>query len=97
MNKNYKKGADKERRIVKHARDSGKEAFRSAGSHSSYDYVIIDWKKGLITFGQSKMGKSYNNLKDGGLNSIMKPLFEEFERLNETSKKMLWNVKFEIV
>jgi hypothetical protein len=43
---NYKRGAAKERKIVNEARQAGHIAFRSAGSHSPIDLVII--KKGQI-------------------------------------------------
>ena len=44
MNKNYLKGVRKERKIVNIARNEGKLAFRSAGSHSPIDVFILDKK-----------------------------------------------------
>jgi len=38
----YKKGANYERDIVNQARANGHLAFRSAGSHSPIDVIIID-------------------------------------------------------
>jgi Holliday junction resolvase len=58
MNKNYEKGVRYERKIVNAARAAGLIAFRSAGSHSPVDVVIIDPKKRLVSFIQAKKGKS---------------------------------------
>ena len=41
-NYNYLKGVRKERKLVNDARAQGFLAFRSAGSHSPIDVVIID-------------------------------------------------------
>lgn len=95
MATNYQKGASKERRIINKAIKEGKEAFRSAGSHSDYDYVILDWENRTVTFGQAKTGKFYANLKDGSPNSIMRPLLEQFEEKNNRSKGE-WSVNFEV-
>lgn len=54
--RNYKNGADKERRIVKKFRDNGCLAFRSAGSHSPIDCFILDTQKHEIKLIQSKIG-----------------------------------------
>lgn len=56
----YKKGADKERKKVREARDRGCVAFRSAGSHSPIDVCIIDKDNKTITFLQCK-SKSESN------------------------------------
>jgi Holliday junction resolvase len=53
-NKNYIKGVRKERECVNQARRQGKLAFRSAGSHSPIDVVVIDKKQKLIEFIQCK-------------------------------------------
>jgi Holliday junction resolvase len=53
-NRNYIKGVRKERKIVNDARASGLIAFRSAGSHSCIDVVIIDIKNKEIKLIQSK-------------------------------------------
>lgn len=41
-NKNYIKGVRKERMYVNYAKQNGLIAFRSAGSHSCIDVVVID-------------------------------------------------------
>jgi Holliday junction resolvase len=56
-NKNYRNGASKERRIVQKARNEGKLAFRSAGSHSPIDIFILDPKTKNIFLIQSKLKK----------------------------------------
>ena len=43
-NKNYIKGVRKERKVVNQAKEKGLLAFRSAGSHSPIDVVVIDKK-----------------------------------------------------
>ena len=53
-NKHYRKGADKERRLVRKAIKAGKYALRSAGSHTPIDVVIIDPKERTIRLIQSK-------------------------------------------
>jgi Holliday junction resolvase len=53
-NKNYLKGVRKERKIVNQARDEGLIAFRSAGSHSPIDVVIINKVTKTIRFIQCK-------------------------------------------
>lgn len=94
-NQRYKRGANKERRIVKKARDRGDIAFRSAGSHSEFDGVILYWNKREIIFFQSKTGRSYDNLKDGTPNSLIRPIIERFDFLNDKAKGE-WKVRFEI-
>ena len=53
---NYRRGADKERRIVNKYRKAGKIALRSAGSHSIIDVVAIDKENKVIYLIQSKLG-----------------------------------------
>ena len=59
-NKLYLKGYRKERRIVNEARENGCIAFRSAGSHSPIDVVIIDPAMQTIQFIQAK----YDSMSD---------------------------------
>jgi len=72
--KAYRKGADKERRIVRSAKDAGYLAFRSAGSHSPIDCCIIDRKKRKIWLIQAK--------SDSFPDSAKRRLLKEFEDLN---------------
>jgi Holliday junction resolvase len=62
-NKNYRRGADKERKIVRErmprkkfdeVKEDGVIAFRSAGSHSPIDVISIDFKKRVISCIQCK-------------------------------------------
>ena len=53
-NKNYLKGIRKERSLVNKARKRGLIAFRSAGSRSPIDCVIINTKLGMVRFIQCK-------------------------------------------
>ena len=62
-NKNYLKGVRFERKLVNEARNKGLIAFRSAGSHSPIDVVIIDTIKGYIELIQCKKAKSYDKSK----------------------------------
>lgn len=78
---NYRKGSDKERRIVNKARKEGKIAFRSAGSHSPIDVCIIDLKGHQIEFIQSKP-KGSLILKDGSDSSLAARIKEEMKELN---------------
>ena len=54
---NYIKGKVYEQKLVREAKLRGFIAFRSAGSHSPIDVVIIDHKKAIIRFIQCKTGK----------------------------------------
>ena len=56
MNKNYKNGAEKERRIMNKFREQGCIAFRSAGSHSPIDVCVINPIIKEILLIQSKLG-----------------------------------------
>ena len=73
-NKNYIKGVRKERKLVNQAKDNGLIAFRSAGSHSPIDVVIIDKQTKKITLIQAKPKSMSENKK--------KELFECFRDLN---------------
>lgn len=53
----YRKGADAERKIVNQFRKKDCIAFRSAGSHSIVDVVVIDYINHEIKLIQSKKGK----------------------------------------
>ena len=53
-NPNYVKGRRKEYKIVNDAKAKGFLAFRSAGSHSPIDVVIIDLQEEEISFIQCK-------------------------------------------
>lgn len=81
-NKNYRKGYEKERKIVNEAREQGLLAFRSAGSHSPVDCVIVDHHELKIRLVQSKPDK-FSELdkkrlydKHGYLNGVYKVVFE---------------------
>ncbi len=60
----YKRGADKERKAVKAAKDKGLIAFRSAGSHSPIDVCIIDLGARRIEFLQFKGYKATKSQLD---------------------------------
>jgi Holliday junction resolvase len=53
-NKNYIKGRRKEYSLIREAREKGLIAFRSAGSHSCVDVVVIDVKNREISLIQAK-------------------------------------------
>jgi len=74
-NKNYQKGARKERKIVNAAREEGKIAFRSAGSHSIVDVCVIDMKNRKILFIQSKSKR---------LSAKEKEEYKELEKMTGT-------------
>ena len=78
----YKKGARYERAIVNNARRSGKLSFRSAGSKSAIDVVIIDSEKKTISLIQAKAGKALSR-------SIKHALEDKYRNLNGT-----YEVKF---
>lgn len=63
-NRNYVKGCRKERRIVNMAKSCGLISFRSAGSHSPIDVVIIDKKNRLVRFIQCKPESMSENAKN---------------------------------
>ena len=60
-NSNYIKGVRKERKIVNFSRQAGLISFRSAGSHSPIDVVIIDKKDKEIQFIQCKPDSMSDN------------------------------------
>jgi len=60
MTTNYRKGADKERRIVNKARERGCLAFRSAGSHTIVDVCVINPILKKIWLIQSKLRGKQN-------------------------------------
>ena len=70
-NKNYLKGVRYEREVVNNAKSEGHVAFRSAGSHSPFDVVIIDFSNRVIEFSQLKTGSSVLKKKE-------KEAFKEF-------------------
>jgi len=74
-NKNYRKGYMKERKIVNTARAKGHVSFRSAGSHSPIDVIIIDDKKQLIWLVQAK--------PDSMSAAAKKRLTKQWEHLNK--------------
>lgn len=76
-NKNYLKGVRKEREIVNFARESGLISFRSAGSHSPIDVVVIDIKNKQITFVQCKPDSMSENKKKE-IEASMKDLNNQF-------------------
>ena len=83
-NKNYIKGARKERKLVNKARKKGLIAFRSAGSHSPIDVIIIDHKKGHIRMIQCKpsnLPQSQKNRLYRAYNKLTRDYFGEFEVL----------------
>lgn len=70
-NRNYNNGRAKETRIVNKARAKGYIAFRSAGSHSPIDVVIISPTEQRIWLIQSKLGKLSRKAKDTILEDLM--------------------------
>ena len=71
-NKNYLKGVRKERKLVNEARRRGLIAFRSAGSHSPIDVVIINLKLGSVRFIQAKPDNFSEHDKQRLLEKYMK-------------------------
>ena len=76
-NSNYVKGVKKERFFVNRAKSEGKISFRSAGSHSPIDVVIIDLQARRIEFLQCKP-ESMSNSKKEKLEQELKNLNNEF-------------------
>ena len=74
-NSAYKRGAEKERRIVNSFKAKGCLAFRSAGSHSPIDVFVLNPKSHEIKLIQSKLGKSYTQ-------SFKDKLLRELEKYN---------------
>lgn len=71
-NTNYKKGYNKERRIVNQFRAAKCLAFRSAGSHSPIDVFVLDPLNHVIKLIQSKAGKISDLEKERILSDIKK-------------------------
>lgn len=86
-NRNYIKGVKKERTLVNEARDQGKIAFRSAGSHSPIDVCVVDVINKKIEFFQCKP----NNFSD----LERKRIFEKCEALKLLNNEFI--VSFEII
>jgi len=63
-NANYKKGYNKERMLVNRAREAGRVAFRSAGSHSPIDVITINHEDRKIQLLQSKPDTMSQNAKN---------------------------------
>ena len=63
METNYMRGRRKEQKIVKMEREKGRIAFRSAGSRSPIDVVIIDKVNKKVLFIQSKPNSMSNKDK----------------------------------
>ena len=83
-NPNYLKGVRKERKFVNEARLNGSISFRSAGSHSPIDVVIIDKDTRVIRLIQCKPDTMSNNKREA--------LRQEHNQLNGT-----FYVKFEVL
>lgn len=71
-NKNYRRGADKERRLVNDFKALGMLAFRSAGSHSPIDVFALDPKEKKIYLVQCKTYKA--RMSEKAKNAILEPL-----------------------
>lgn len=72
-NANYIKGVAKERRIVNEARELGLISFRSAGSHSPIDVVIINFDSKIIQLIQCKpdtISKTKKAQLEAGLSAL---------------------------
>ena len=88
VNKNYQKGVRYERALVNKAKAEGKIAFRSAGSHSPIDVVVIDTKKKVIQFHQCKKGKSNLTKKEKqGLKDLSDEYIVVFDVLEEPADR----------
>jgi Holliday junction resolvase len=70
-NHNYINGVRKERKIVNDARAKGHIAFRSAGSHSPIDVIIIDEHTHVIHLIQCKPKSMSDNKKRELLESLV--------------------------
>jgi len=71
-NRNYQKGIRKERKLVNDARRRGLIAFRSAGSHSPIDLVIINPALRSVRLIQCKT----QELSDNQVQKILAPMKE---------------------
>ena len=89
-NKNYENGVRFERKVVNKARDLGLIAFRSAGSHSPFDVVIIDKSNRIINLIQCKKAKSYDKskyLEEVARYTVYLTIMEEAPDLRKKKKK----------
>ena len=68
VNVNYRKGANRERRIKRALERKGFLCFRTAGSHSIFDIIALDLKQNIIHFIQVKP-KSLSNKSKARLQS----------------------------
>ena len=81
-NSNYLKGVRKERKFVNEARENGLISFRSAGSHSPIDVIIIDERMMEIRLIQCKPDTMSENARNKileenfKLNGIFRVIFE---------------------
>ena len=80
---NYRRGTDKERRIMNKFKKRGCLALRSAGSHSIVDVVVVDYVHKEIKLIQAKLGALENKEKER--------ILTEGSVLNG-----VYNVKFEL-
>ena len=88
VNKAYKRGAEKERKIVNKAKEEdGVIALRSAGSHSPIDVIIIDTLNKKISLIQCK-----HTLKLRG--DIEPKLKEKLEKEHKPIIDGTYDVKF---
>lgn len=85
MRKIYFKGYKLERKVVNQARAKGYISFRSAGSHSPIDLVIVNHKDRKIELVQCKAGESYKE-------SFKDKLAKQYEHLNG-----VYEVSFKVV
>jgi len=69
-NANYIKGIRFEREIVNKERKEGNIAFRSAGSHSPVDVVVIDKDFKQIWFIQAKTGQKKHTKLEKEFNDV---------------------------
>ena len=69
-NRNYVNGVYRERKIVNQARDDGMISFRSAGSHSIIDVIVIDTEHHVIKLIQCKPESMSSNAKSKLLSSL---------------------------
>ena len=71
-NRNYKKGYEKERKLVNRFRDKGCLSFRSAGSHSPIDVFALNPESKLINLIQCKPKSMSKKNKDKILEDLKK-------------------------
>jgi len=71
-NRNYKRGYEKERKLVNQLRAKGCLSFRSAGSHSPIDVFALNPEMKLINLIQSKPKSMSKAQKDKILEDLKK-------------------------